>query len=32
LKERDNKVNEVRNVLKEDVDTKKELNMLRKAD
>ena len=32
LKERNNKVEEVRNVLKEDIDTKKELNMLRKAD
>jgi len=32
LKERDHKVTEVRNILKEDIDTKKELNMLRKAD
>ena len=32
LRERDHKVAEVRNVLKEDIDTKKELNMLRKAD
>ncbi len=32
LRERENKVIEVRNVLKEDIDTKKELNMLRKAD
>ena len=32
LKERSNKVAEVRNILKDDIDTKKELNMLRKAD
>jgi hypothetical protein len=32
LRERDEKVSEVRNVLKEDIETRKELNMLRKAD
>jgi hypothetical protein len=32
LKERHEKVNEVRNVLKEDNEMKKELSMLRKAD
>jgi hypothetical protein len=32
LKERHDKVNEVRNVLKEDNEMKKELSMLRKAD
>lgn len=32
LKERSERVNEVKSLLKEDVDTKKELNYLRKAD
>ena len=32
IKERHQKVNELRTIIKEDIDTKKELNMLRKAD